>query len=499
MIFLMFCVNTLNAQNENDTSKYTHFYYKNGNISSKGLIIQGKPDGYWETYYENKILKSEGNRKNFKLDGKWKFYNEKGEIVLEVNYKNDKKNGIKRTYYDKEIIDENFTDDIKQGLTVYYYADGKIHKGINFVKGKKQGIAKEYSKQGLIITLTEYRNNFIVNKESINRFDTDRLKHGTWKIFYKNEKIKSEGIYNHGKKNGYFKKYSEDGNIVSIDKYIDDELQKDVEELTKLDVKTTYYKTGVIKTVASYKDNIPEGIRRDYSSEGKIISSKTYKQGIVVNNGIIDEQGFKQGLWEEYYETGELKSKGKYENGEKTDVWKFYYKNGTLEQQGFYNKNKKNDGIWRWYYESGNLLREEKFVNGVLNGFTKEYTDSSKIITQGEYIDGLKEGLWIYELGNHREEGKYVVGKREGLWKYYYSNGQINFEGKYIDDIPDEKHTYYWGNGNIKKQGMYIMGAKQGEWKKYNSDGLLFFTTLYKNGIEIKYDGVKIKPAFEKN
>ena len=43
------------------------------------------------------------------------------------------------------------------------------------------------------------------------------------------------------------------------------------------------------------------------------------------------------------------------------------------------------------------------------------------------------------------------------------------------------------------------MGKREGEWYRYNYDGSLFLTTTYKNGIEIKYDGVKIKPPTEIN
>ena len=65
---------------------------------AKGLLRDGKPDGYWKNYYENGKLKSEGNRKDFKLDSLWKFYTEKGLLYLIYTYKEGKKNGFKYTY-----------------------------------------------------------------------------------------------------------------------------------------------------------------------------------------------------------------------------------------------------------------------------------------------------------------------------------------------------------------------------------------------------------------
>jgi len=37
------------------------------------------------------------------------------------------------------------------------------------------------------------------------------------------------------------------------------------------------------------------------------------------------------------------------------------------------------------------------------------------------------------------------------------------------------------------------MGLKDGDWNKYNYDGTPFITISYENGVEKKYDGIKIK------
>jgi antitoxin component YwqK of YwqJK toxin-antitoxin module len=40
------------------------------------------------------------------------------------------------------------------------------------------------------------------------------------------------------------------------------------------------------------------------------------------------------------------------------------------------------------------------------------------------------------------------------------------------------------------------MGKKNGEWTKYNYDGSVFMKIYYKNGVEKKYDGIKIGSDF---
>lgn len=53
----------------------------------------------------------------------------------------------------------------------------------------------------------------------------------------------------------------------------------------------------------------------------------------------------------EFYETGELKISGKFENDLKEGVWKIYYKNGKIKEKGKY-KNDDKVGIWKSYYKN---------------------------------------------------------------------------------------------------------------------------------------------------
>jgi len=480
------------------TSVYKILYFSNGAKSSEGFLKDGNPDGFWKTYYQNGKIKSEGLRTNFQLDSIWNFYDEKENLVLQINYKDGKKNGIRKTINKEGYIEETFVDDIKQGNTSYFFPDGKLKMTINFVDGREQGFCKEYTADGTIITLIQYKSGYMIDRENINRKDKNGLKQDTWKEFYENGKVKWEGTYRNDKKNGYFKEYSEDGNLMNTTKYIDDELQQDVKELKSYEIKTEYYPSGNPKIVASYnKNNVLEGVRRDYSEDGKIIKAFIYDNGVVVGNGIVDEKGLKQGPWKEFFETGQLKGEGVFENGKRIGNWKFYYKNGTIEEQGSYLKNEKADGNWVWYYENGQKLREQSFDAGVESGIMTEFSDSGTVVAKGQYIDGYEDSLWIYNVGDIHEEGSYKEGKKIGEWKQIYSNGKLRYIGKYIDDSPDGKHTTFWDNGNLMEEGKYIMGKKEADWRYYDYSGALFLTIFYRNGVEVKYDNVIIKPALD--
>lgn len=476
---------------------FNKFYYAGGQVSSEGYMREGKPDGYWKTYWENGVVKAEGNRKNFELDSIWSFYDETGKTTLQISYVNGKKEGIRRTYRENELIEENFSNDVKQGLTINYYPDGKIMRSVNFDNGLENGYAREFAPDGTVVTLIEYRRGFVVDRENINRRDKTGLKQGRWKFFYPDGKVKTEGTYRDDKRNGYFKEYDANGVLTDVSKFINDVKQDDVPELAKLDVKTDYYPTGKVKTVASYKGNIPEGIRREYDENGEVTASYVYHIGKITGEGIIDDEGIKDGPWKEFYEDGQMRSEGNYRQGKQIGKWRYYHPNGNLEQEGNFNNQGNADGNWVWYYDDTKVLREENFLNGQTEGIFTEYDENGKVIIQGEYVDGLEEGIWKYRVGDHREEGTYRGGMRNGEWKYYYDDGQLAFQGSFIDDNPNGRHVWYWPDGKKKDEGEFINGMKTGDWIQYNADGTVFMVISYQNGIEKKYDGIKIKPEFD--
>ncbi len=507
------------AQNEINPDGHNVFYYGNGKISSEGMMKNGKPEGYWKTYYMSGILKSEGKRKNFLLDSIWVFYDEDSDTLKKLSYLNGKKNGYYYTYnYEMSkapaglnsktggiISKKLYVNDLKQGISYYYYPPlpgktGKLHKIINYKDGKKHGLSKEFSKVEtlhgvpLLITLTEYHNGYQINKEKINRKDKNGLKQGTWKQFYQNGRVKIEENYFNDKLHGYYKEFDKKGIMVLAIRYENGVIvEENIEEKEKLTFKNEYYKNGKLKFSGAFKDTIPVGTHREYNKNEKVVNSKQYDDlGRIIAIGIVDKKGYKQEEWKYFYNTGELKSEGKYKNNKKLGKWLFYFKNGNNEQMGKYKKGKTN-GLWKWYYKSGSLLREENFYNGKEEGMLVEYSEQGNIITKGKYIDGEKEGYWFYNVGDHTQEGIYKQGLRDDVWKYYFPDGKLKFEGRFIQGNPDGKHKYYYENGRLKEECIYVMGKKHGNWKNYDNEGYLKMTITYKDDIEKKINGIKIK------
>jgi antitoxin component YwqK of YwqJK toxin-antitoxin module len=458
-------------------------------------LVDGKPEGYWKSYYRNGELKAEGNRKDFLLDGTWIFYDRDGEKTTSIQYVAGKKEGVRKSFKKGTLVkQEPFVNDLQEGYARYFYLeDGSLKQEVPFKAGKEEGTGYQYSKDGRIITLLTYKNGALTRKQSINQIDGQKQKQGLWMAFYPNRNPKFEGPYLNDLKNGYWKYYRANGDLLRVEKWVNGELQENAQEVAKVEIKREIHpETGELSFKGAFRNGLATGVHREYDKEGKVIASKIYEDGKLLYEGIVDEAGRKQGPWKHYYSSGELKAEGSYRDDKKVGPWKYYFRDGNLEQTGSYLSGKA-DGTWIWYFPNGEILREEEYVFGEEDGLSTEYSDSGKVIARGTYVSGYKEGEWFFEVNDHREEGSYFEGLRTGLWKHYYlSNGQLRFEGSYENGQASGAHSYYFPNGQLKRRGKYLAGERDGLWEFFAENGARIITIEYEDGEEIKYNGEKI-------
>jgi antitoxin component YwqK of YwqJK toxin-antitoxin module len=501
--FILFglCIH-LSAQDINPDG-FNQFFYPNGQVSSEGYMKNGKPDGFWKSYYVTGIKKSEGKWRNNLLDSIWVFYNQVGDTIEKINYNLGKKNGYYYTYkYDNKTdasdpgyiaSRELYVNDKRNGESYYYYENGQVKTTINYIDGMKQGLGIEYSREGEILTLLEYRNDYLINREPVNRMDAGGLKQGVWKEFYDNGQLKTERVYLDDQLNGYYREYDEKGNLRFSLRYENGNvINESSEELNEVEVRNIYDENGRLVSGGPYRENIPIGIHRSYDASGNVTGSTIYdNQGNVISEGIVTEQGVRQGKWINYFLSGEVQSEGSYIENERSGAWNFYRKNGKLEQQGSY-RNDRIHGFWKWYYPDGTLLREEEYFSGKEEGLSVEYSQNGEVIAEGNYINGEKEGEWFYKVGDQVEKGKYITGLRDGIWEYYYPDGSVKYSGYYVQGLPDGRHKYYYENGRLKEEQFYDMGLRQKTWKKYDEEGYVILTINYKDDVEKRINGVKV-------
>ncbi|MEI6157499.1 MAG: PKD domain-containing protein, partial [Atribacterota bacterium] len=131
--------------------------------------------------------------------------------------------------------------------------------------------------------------------------------------------------------------------------------------------------------------------------------------------------------------------------------------------------------IFREKYSNGKLKVEYSFYTSpdgseIRQGMETSWYPSGKKKSQGEYLNGQKEGVWIswYENGSQGQKGSYRQNGKEGIWTKYYQNGKIESQGPYKDNRREGKWTKWYEDGRkfaeFKCQNDQIVS---GSYKEY--------------------------------
>ena len=498
--FILICTLGISQENVDLKDGYQIFRYPNGAVSSEGLMKNGRPEGFWKSYYITGIIKSEGKRTNFLLDSIWIFYDQAGDTLEKINFLFGKKNGWYYKYkkepgkgvyvWSREL----FAGDRKEGTAYIYYPDGKIQQTITYNDGRKEGLSKEFDKDGNLITLLEYNNDFLISRERINRLDNQGMKQGEWKEFYPNGSVRAERTFRDDLMHGYYKEYDNRGKLVLTMLYENGSIVKsNVEDEPDIEIENKYDDNNKLVYSGPFRNKVPVGVHREFGPDGKVTNAFVYNDnGLLLSEGIVDESGNRNGKWKDLYPDGKIQAEGQYADNRRSGIWKFYNMSQKLEQTGGYN-NGRPDGLWKWYYDSGAILREEEYFQGQRDGLCTEFSETGEIIAQGEYSDNERNGIWKYKSGDFTEEGKYIIGLRDGVWKAYYTNGKLKFKGNFVQGNPDGQQVLYYDNGKIREEQFYKMGIRTRTWKKYDEEGVQLLVITYKDDTEMSINGVKIK------
>ena len=498
LAFLL-CSGSVSSQ---DTA-YREFYYPDGKVSSRGLFVNGQPDGFWEGFYPDGTLKSAGWRRAGKLDSVWRFFDPTGKRESEINYLLGLKNGYYHTYKTEVVKDssvnylyakELYVNDSKEGISYYYRLPGYLSESARFEHNKRNGTTFYFDSLGVTVAYSVFKDGIMLSHQIVNKRDSLGNKVGIWKEFHTNGELKSEQVFQSGHLSGYAKEFDRRGQLISAKLFQNDSLIAD--SLTNLSFTEPtetleLYPNGQPRHRGSFRDSLPIGVHRFYDSTGVVISSVTYSsEGTKHAEGIVTDDGFEQGLWRYFYPDGKLSKSGNFRKGKQLGKWQFYYPTGTIQQEGNY-INGKYSGIWKFYNGSGVLLREIEYSNGKENGQCTEYDDSTHVIASGMYIDGQREGMWTVVTGDQSQTGSYRMGEKHGVWKYkYLSNNQLRFEGEFKLGLPDGKHSYFYDNGGKEHEEFWRSGKPVKVWKYYRYHGSLWLMIYYKHGKEIQVEHV---------
>lgn len=213
-----------------------------------------------------------------------------------------------------------------------------------------------------------------------------------------------------------------------------------------------------------------------------------------------------------YDSLGNKFAEGNYSNGKQNGEWVYYYGNGSIQGKGKYLNGNETEigssgvprngrqGIWMFYFENGNKESEGNFENGKLDGKYISYFKSGKINSEELFANDKNEGLRIvnYESGNPKFKGNYISGKENGLFVFYNSEGIKSSESNYVNGEKNGKEVIYGKDGKILQEYSIVEGVKNGVEKEYYSIGKLKAERNFKMGknhgkVKSFYESGKVK------
>jgi len=91
----------------------------------------------------------------------------------------------------------------------------------------------------------------------------------------------------------------------------------------------------------------------------------------------------------EYYDNGNVWIKGqKNSKGQREGLWEWFYENGNIEARIPY-KEGKEDGIAEWFYSNGNIYRRSPCKEGKEHGIEERFDEQGNITETRHWKNGI--------------------------------------------------------------------------------------------------------------
>lgn len=314
--------NAFNSKNKRE-GEWIRVYKSNPKVMYyRGAFLNGVPIGVFEFYNEKGYLKSTVNHiqdttindvVNYYSDGKT--VNSKGRYVGKKVGKTweRQKQGLWE-FFDADgrlIRFENYKDNLLNGESKVYFANGQISHEMIFLNDKMNGPFTEYTVEGKISKKGTYKNGIYDGNIVVN---------------YDSGKKKEEGKFVNGLREGSWNFYLETGLPELTIWFKADKIEK---KHYANGTFQTYYDSGIPQSEYTYKNYNKEGAFAEYYDKGSYeqipASPEDVAQGIAYREQLKGTQ---------------VKQKGKYVNGQLSGEVLYFKISGELEKTEVYENGK---------------------------------------------------------------------------------------------------------------------------------------------------------------
>jgi uncharacterized protein len=247
-------------------------------------------------------------------------------------------------------------------------------------------------------------------------------------------------------------------------------------------VENNYYDSYSINASYIFKDGLPHG-EFTHTFNGR--DNRGSRTNQVVVKGTY-HNGKENGLYEEFYNNGQLKLHVQYQDGNRVGAVNSYHMNGQFNTRATYENGKLN-GILVRYHDNGQEWYRIRNVNGIIiTTSLTQYNSDGNIHIQGT-IDS--SGRWVgnntmyHDNGNINIKSFYKDGKRDGTVEVFNASGTLESRHVYSNGIKNGQFELFHSNGRLKEKGYYQNGKRHGRFESFNENGKRDRRGNYDNGI----------------
>ena len=179
--------------------------------------------------------------------------------------------------------------------------------------------------------------------------------------------------------------------------------------------------------------------------------------GVVKGYGAYEE-GLKTGFHNQWNTKGQKIAQGKYINGKKQGLWQYYYDNGQLKKEVHYDADLK-EGSFQFWNTKTVLIAERNYSSDTLTGLNKSWLDNGQLRQLSDYDTDFTQVF--NEEGNLSYEGSFIKVASEWSSKTYQNTRSSLSTGPLE---PNVKWRYKTGDGVTSSPsvsgGLVFVGSK---------------------------------------
>ena len=233
----------------------------------------------------------------------------------------------------------------------------------------------------------------------------DGQKQGLWKEFYRNGKIKSEITYLNNVPSGTARLYYENGNPSE---------QGTWNSFGWVGEYKSFYPDGQLARELNYGENtLRSGIQRYYSESGRLMMSGYWENGAA------------EGLVAEYYDSGKPRRETQWIGGRLHGSGREYYETGSLKAEFVYSNGVYDPSSLRTFRRQEERPVVAAIENPVEKTVVKDEPDKTEQPGY-EIFRGTGYHKLYYENKRIDREGYFIDGHLDSGKRYYYnSKGQL--------------------------------------------------------------------------